>query len=496
VRDSGEANVTLNGTFGQWTSNLNARHTESKDDTLTERQTLFGAIRLDDGVDPFSGNLSSLIEIGTGRASGRTLTDLAQLSATGPAGKLPAGDLQATLESRFVNNRFRSRSSFSLLDTSQRFHRSEQSFRGAVEVPLTSRDNGFVPQAGNLSLNAEYGRTHFSDAGTLNHHAVELVWEPRPPVRLSGEVDVTETPAGIQLLGNPVIVTPDVRVFDPLTGETVDVVEVTGGNPTLRPQKVTTRRVTGLLRLVPRLNLELNGEYTETDSRNFVSSLPTASAAIMLAFPDRFIRDSNGVLTTIDLRPVNFDSHRERRFRYGISLNAPLSGATHPALHGRSGPQTRLQLTVNHTIVFSDRILIRSGLEPVNLLEGGAIGIASGRVRHQLDGTAAITSRGLGMRIGVAWRGKSSLESRVGGVTDTLTFSPLLAVNVKAFADAERLLGRNAVTHGMRLSLNLLNATDDRQKVRDSFGNTPLQYQPAYRDPLGRTVELELRKVF
>ena len=27
----------------------------------------------------------------------------------------------------------------------------------------------------------------------------------------------------------------------------------------------------------------------------------------MLAFPDRFIRDSNGVLTTVDLRPVNFD---------------------------------------------------------------------------------------------------------------------------------------------------------------------------------------------
>jgi iron complex outermembrane recepter protein len=38
--------------------------------------------------------------------------------------------------------------------------------------------------------------------------------------------------------------------------------------------------------------------------------------------------------------------------------------------------------------------------------------------------------------------------------------------------------------------------TNDRQDVRDRFGNTPLQYQPAYRDPLGRTVEFEIRKVF
>jgi hypothetical protein len=42
----------------------------------------------------------------------------------------------------------------------------------------------------------------------------------------------------------------------------------------------------------------------------------------------------------------------------------------------------------------------------------------------------------------------------------------------------------------------VINATNNRQTVRDSFGNTPLQYQPAYRDRLGRTVELEVRKIF
>jgi outer membrane receptor protein involved in Fe transport len=49
---------------------------------------------------------------------------------------------------------------------------------------------------------------------------------------------------------------------------------------------------------------------------------------------------------------------------------------------------------------------------------------------------------------------------------------------------------------GFRLSLDVINVTNKRQTVHDSFGNTPLQYQPGYRDPLGRTIELELRKVF
>ncbi|MFL6829481.1 MAG: hypothetical protein ACJ8D5_02530, partial [Sphingomicrobium sp.] len=201
-----------------------------------------------------------------------------------------------------------------------------------------------------------------------------------------------------------------------------------------------------------------------------------------------------------------------KRVRYGLSLSAPVGGGA-PArvtssagsdpdeaqrieVPRRPGSPTRLTLTVNHTLVLSDRIVIRSGLDSVNLLEGGAIGIASGRVRHQLDGTAGITSRGVGARMGVTWRGRSSLESRINGETEELRFSPFLLVNLRAFTEAVRLFGRNAWTRSMRLSLNVTNLLKDRQSVRDRLGDTPLQYQPAYRDPLGRTVEFEVRKVF
>lgn len=496
----GQANLTLNATFGQWMANFNAKYIVAKDRSRSE-QTASTRITLDDSVNPFATDLTSLIGIRTDHTSARSTDTLLNLTANGPAGHLPAGDIAVTFEGRLDWNRLKSFSTYSLVDPDRRFRRSEQSIRGAVEVPLTSRINNFVPQLGELSVTAEYGRIHFSDAGTLNHHELGLNWEPMAWVRLRGSVEETDAPAPITTLGDPVIVTPDVRIFDPLTGQTVSVTQITGGNPSLLPQTTKLRTLSALFRLVPRLNLQLNAQYTDNDRRNFLSSLPDSSAAIMLAFPERFIRDSSGNLITVDLRPVNFDSEREKRLRWGLSMNTKLGGMPKPAAPGArlptpSGPSTYLQLNLNHTMVFSDEIVIRPGLAPVNLLKGGAIGIGGGRTRHQVDATAAITSGGLGARMGVTWRGKSLLNTRISGVTDTLHFSSLLAVNLRAFADAGRVVPSWKWAKGFRISLEVVNAFNRRQKVRDSFGDTPLQYQAGYRDPIGRTIEIELRKVF
>jgi len=400
----------------------------------------------------------------------------------------------ATVEGRLAWNRIHSNSIFAGIESPRGFHRSEQSIRGALDIPIASREAGVLGAIGDLDANVEYGRSHYSDAGGVTRYGYEINWEPRPLLRLSGSLERTDSPAPPEQIGSAITVTPDVRTYDPLTGETVDVIQITGGNPGLLPQKTTIKRLNALLRLVPRIKLQLNAEYTDSDRRHFVSALPEASAAVTLAFPDRFVRDSNGVLTTVDLRPVNFDSDREKRLRWGFSLNTKLSGAA-PS-RGQRKPPTTLQLTANHTMVFSDRIVIRPGLDPVDLLGGGAIGIASGRTRHQVDATASIASGGTGARIGVAWRGPSSLESRIDGITDTLRFSPVLLVNLRAFTELKRFLPHSDWARGLRLSIDALNITNDRQSVRDSAGNTPLRYQPGYRDPLGRTIEIELRKVF
>jgi iron complex outermembrane receptor protein len=223
----------------------------------------------------------------------------------------------------------------------------------------------------------------------------------------------------------------------------------------------------------------------------------------MLAFPDRFIRDAFGTLVRVDLRPVNFDSEREKKFRWGFNMNTRLGGQK-PAAVPKPGaprqplrPGTYFQLNANYTIVTYDRIVIRPGLPPVDLLKGGAVGIGGGRGRHQLDATASLNSGGLGARVGINWRGKSTLVTRIpGGGTDTLTFSPQASVNLRLFAEGKRVIPKVKWAKGLRFTLDVANLFDNRKRVRDSLGDTPLQYQPGYLDPIGRTVEFEIRAVF
>ena len=495
-RDSGAAALTLNATIGRWQASLNARHSEVDEDSSTERSGN-APITIADDVNPFAVDLGALIAVTRDKAALRSHSNSGQLTLIGPALKLPAGDLLATLEARVGTSALDSTSSFSGTEASRHIRRSEQSVRGAIEVPIASRRNQFLGAIGELGATAEYSRVHFSDAGLLQFHSFGLTWEPVPTLRFRGAIEKLQEPASIELLGGPVVVTPLARTFDVLRGETVDVELISGGNPFLLPQTTRTRRLSGLWRLAPSLGLQVNAEYSDIATRNFVSSLPPASSAVVLAFPDRFVRDSDGDLVSVDLRPVNFAGHRQKLLRYGFSLNTPIGGGNAIATPGRPvRPQTRLQLTANHNIVFTDTIRIRDGLDPVDLLGGGAIGIGGGRTRHQVDATASVTSGGLGFRLGANWRGGNALESRIDGTDSRLHFSPLLIINAKAFADADRLLPKTRWTSGLRFSVNVFNLTGQRQHVTDDAGDTPLQYQPAYRDPIGRSIELEVRKVF
>ena len=84
----------------------------------------------------------------------------------------------------------------------------------------------------------------------------------------------TSAPAPIQTIGSPVIITPQVRVFDALTGQTVDVTEILGGNPFLLPEETKVRNLSALLRLIPKYKLQLSAEYTDTEYRNDVEGFP------------------------------------------------------------------------------------------------------------------------------------------------------------------------------------------------------------------------------
>ena len=130
------------------------------------------------------------------------------------------------------------------------------------------------------------------------------------------------------MIGDASVVTSGVRYFDFLTAQTVDVTQIAGGNPLLLAERATTRQLGLIAGPFQPMNLVINAEYSRIVTRNSVSSLPPASAAILLAFPDRFQRDANGALTVVDIRSVNFSRQRFEQFRYGFSLAVPIVKGT------------------------------------------------------------------------------------------------------------------------------------------------------------------------
>ena len=90
----------------------------------------------------------------------------------------------------------------------------------------------------------------------------------------------------------------------------------------------------------------------------------------------------------------------------------------------------------------------------------------------------------------------------IGGVpssTGVLNFSDILHVNARLFADLNQrktLLEKAPWLKGARITLSVSNIFDQRMTVRDADGVTPINFQPAYLDALGRTWKIEVRKLF
>ncbi|MFO0287196.1 MAG: hypothetical protein ACK51C_13110, partial [Brevundimonas sp.] len=77
-------------------------------------------------------------------------------------------------------------------------------------------------------------------------------------------------------------------------------------------------------------------------------------------------------------------------------------------------------------------------------------------------------------------------------------FEDRATVNLNAFINLDqrtRLVERFGWLRGGRIQLRIQNLFDSEQTVATTSGDTPLNYQPDFLDPEGRTFSLTLRKI-
>jgi len=532
---TGHLGLTLNGALDgwQWTFTGNFDHANSR--TSTDRGFDLSAVQaqleaLDPRLNPFAPLAFDQI---TGRLvdfarSNSTVGD-GELVLTGPLLSLPAGTATATITVGGTTQDFRSRSVRTGVVAIADLARDQAGGQISIDLPIASARRDVLSPLGELSVNFNLGHDQLSQIGGLQTLGAGFTWTPIAPLRVITSWIEEEGAPTVQQLGNPLITTTGIRVFDYVQGETVDITRIAGGNPVLIADKRRVLKFGARLKPFTNTDLTLIANYTNSSVRNPIMSFPTASAVMEAAFPSRFTRDAAGRLLQIDSRPINFEREGKEQMRWGINFSKQLqsprpttdrdvqrSGNSQPAgqdtpggvtqpgrrgmVRGRPGGPgggTRLQLALYHTIHFRDEILTYAGGPALDLLNGDVVGSAGGQSRHQLRVQAGLMRRGLGVRLSGNWQSATTVNAGVGG--RSLQFSDLATLNLRLFANLgqqQNVVRKWSFLSGTRLSFSVTNLFNSRLRVTDTNGDTPVSYQPGYLDPLGRSVQLGIRKLF
>jgi hypothetical protein len=549
---TGHLGTSFSGALGGWQWSLTGTYDRIDSRTTTARG--FDITGFQDriaGLDPLANPFAQLTGNDvTGalfdRARSRSNVGGADLVLTGTLLTLPAGEASTTIKIGGATRDFTSRALRSGTETRASLARDDANAQISLDLPLASVKRGFLGLLGELSANVNLGYDRLSDFGMLRTFGAGLTWTPVRPLNLIVSISKDEGAPTVQQLGNPLVTSTGVRVFDYVRGETVDIARVTGGNPNLSADDRRVFKAGMTLKPFPANDLSLTATYTNSRVRDPIAAFPAATAALEAAFPDRFTRAADGELLRIDSRPINFARQDQEDLRWGLNLSKRLGppprsapgardggpnlrdllppgrendrprqdqGGARDGASGRGpggqgggpgggfgrggGRGTRIQLAAYHTVHLRERILVFEGGPVLDLLQGDAIGSSGGQPRHEVQAQAGITHNGFGTRLSANWQSGTRVDGGVAG-TQALRFSSLSTLNLRLFANLaqqEALARKWPFVRGMRVSLSVNNLLDDRLRVRDAAGETPVSYQPDYLDPLGRSVRISVRKL-
>jgi iron complex outermembrane recepter protein len=350
---------------------------------------------------------------------------------------------------------------------------------------------------GDLTVSVRLANRHLSDLGDLPSWSLTANWTPVARVKITAKISEEKVAASLNQLGARQVTTPNSLIYDFVRGEAVRADILTGGNPDLLPETRNNFSAYASWKPFENQSLNLNLDYSDTQNRNRSGALPVLTAEIEEAFPGRVLRNAQGGLVRIDKRPINYQNTQDRQVSFGVDYSTPL---TRSNSQGEAINAGDLYLSFNSRTRLESTILIREGLEALDLLAGASINPSVGLPRHEYDGEVKYTYKGLGFVGNFTWTGKNSITGTAGGIArSNLSFASSPRFGFRAYIDFRQrpnLTKALPLLRNTRVSLSVANVLDDITRVTDGNGMTPLSYQRAFQEPIGRTVELIIRKRF
>jgi hypothetical protein len=488
------------------------------------------------------------------RARSTTASGDIRGTANGRLFKLPAGDASTTLTLAGSTVHLDSSRTRVGATSSNSLSRTMGEAAINLDLPISRRNRDFSA-LGNLTVNANAEVDQLSDFGTLTTIGAGANFSPLDRLNFLASWTREEGPPTINQLGDPTLDTPNSRIFDFTTGQTVLVDAITGGNPNLQSDLRHVVKLSTNWQPFPKTDLRFRADYVHQTTDRPISSI-SVTQAMEAAFPQRFVRNSSGQLVSVDLTPVNFGSARRDSLRVGFDFSKPLK-SRRPSqsvidqlrqqfgFGGRNGPvraqgsipptppsdgasqgsappaggggrgfgggrggggggffgggganRGRIQFSLTDTITLVDKVRITAGGPEIDYLHGDAAGSSGGTPRHNVQAQAGWSNNGLGARISANWRSGSTVTTLTG---DDLRFSPLGTFDLRLFAnpgDMPEVAVKHPWLRGTQVRLDITNIFNSRPQVRDANGIVPINYQPNLLDPLGRTIMISFRKLF
>ncbi|SDE68843.1 TonB dependent receptor [Sphingomonas carotinifaciens] len=494
--------ATVQGTLGDWNWNMTGTIDRLRNTNLSARgfDPVTAEAAIAAGVDPFGAGIvrqSGPLLIDRTRGVTRTITGKAV--ANGPLLRLPAGKAMLTASLDYANS---SGTTQLLSAGTNPVDRTIHTASIGANLPIASAREGALAAIGELSANGTVGVSKVSGYGSLLNASYGLLWSPWSPVQFTASVSESRTPPPIEQLVTPAISLPGSPFFDFVTGTTALVTTVFGGNPTLAPEQ---RRINTLgvdIKPWKRREVRFGVNLTDTVIEDQAMTLSATTPAIQAAFPDRFRRNAAGQLIAADLRPLNLARGRQRALAGRIQFHGPLGAAPPPPPEPAPGapppppPKPRLFVYGNltPTLILSDRLRLRSGLPELDLLAGETITGSGGRPRIEGSGWMGANYRGFSANLWGRYQSATQVRGAIPG--SDLQFSGLFVFNIGLLTEIGVLAPNRAWAKGLTFNVQVENVANQRQDVRDALGATPYRFQRGFLDPIGRSVQISLRKLF
>ena len=285
----GHVGFALNNDIHGWRISITGAYDHVYSDTLTDMgvdaqplQALLNAGSA--SFNPFAPFPSSLLtKLPEGAATSSSNAVNAQIVASGPVFRLPAGQFYASFKAGYAGSWFSSDAQRLGLSQSADLSRAGGTGQVNVDAPIASRKNNVLSALGDLDLNGNSSVQQLSDYGTLTSIGYGVNWTPLTGVNLIVSRTHDSAAPTMQQLGNPVVVTPGVRIFDYTTGETVDVEEISGGDRSLLADSRNVLKIGLTLKPIQSENLTFTANYIDSAIKNPTETFPAATAQIEAA---------------------------------------------------------------------------------------------------------------------------------------------------------------------------------------------------------------------